>query len=139
MIARAASGWQTVTADLALILFLITAQVAGREPEAQVQVSDAKQAPAASSALAVHRPAKGETVREWLLATVTDERQVATISVNYAPGRRTEALAEAERLLGEADAAGVPSRLIAMPNAADDIVISVDYLRTPTDGTNLAR
>lgn len=31
MILRAASGWQTATADLALILFLITAQAVREE------------------------------------------------------------------------------------------------------------
>ncbi|MBX7481896.1 hypothetical protein [Qipengyuania qiaonensis] len=138
MIIRAASGWQTVTADLALILFLITAQAAGQKPEPQSRVDETRQAPATSSALAVHRPAEGETVREWLLATVTDERQLATLSVSYTPGRRTEALVEAERIMAEADDAEVPMRLIAQPNTVDDLVISVDYLRTPQDGTNLA-
>ena len=49
-----------------------------------------------------------------------------------------QALAEGERLLGEAEAAGVAARLIAMPNSSDDILVSVDYLRPAPDGTNLA-
>jgi alanine racemase len=146
MILRAASGWQTVTADLALILFLITAQ-AVREPsatpsqeetEVEAETDAAEPAPVTSSALALHKPAPGESVQEWLRATVTDERQVATISIGYAPGQREEALAEGERLLGEAEAAGVAARLIAMPNSSDDILVSVDYLRPAPDGTNLA-
>lgn len=145
MILRAASGWQTVTADLALILFLITAQ-AVREPpvpsqeetEVEVEADTEEPAPVTSSALALHKPAPGESVQEWLRATVTDERQVATISIGYAPGQREEALVEGERLLGEAEAAGVAARLIAMPNSSDDILVSVDYLRPAPDGTNLA-
>jgi hypothetical protein len=146
MILRAASGWQTVTADLALILFLITAQ-AVREPaapspqeetEVEAEADTAEPAPVASSALALHKPAKGESVEEWLLAAVTDERQVATISIGYAPGQREEALAEGERLLAEAEAAGVAARLIAMPNSSAAILVSVDYLRPAPDGTNLA-
>lgn len=146
MILRAASGWQTVTADLALILFLITAQ-AVREPPAppsqvetgvEAETDTVEPAPVTSSALALHKPAPGESVQEWLRATVTDERQVATISIGYAPGQREEALAEGERLLGEAEAAGVAARLIAMPNSSDDILLSVDYLRPAPDGTNLA-
>jgi hypothetical protein len=151
MILRAASGWQTVTADLALILFLITAQAVREtpgpppeveaeleaEPEAEVDVEEP--APVTSSALALHKPAPGESVHEWLLAAVTDERQVATILIGYAPGQREQALAEGERLLGEAEAAGVAARLIAMPNSSDDILVSVDYLRAAPDGTNLAQ
>lgn len=146
MILRAASGWQTVTADLALILFLITAQ-AVREPsatpsqqetEVEAETDAGEPAPVTSSALALHKPAPGESVQEWLRATVTDERQVATISIGYAPGYREEALAEGERLLAEAEAAGVAARLIAMPNSSDDILVSVDYLRPAPDGTNLA-
>ena len=146
MILRAASGWQTVTADLALILFLITAQ-AVREPpvpspqeetEVEAEADTEEPAPVTSSALALHKPAPGESVQEWLRATVTDERQVATISIGYAPGQREEALAEGERLLGEAEAAGVAARLIAMPNSSDDILLSFDYLRPAPDGTNLA-
>jgi len=146
MILRAASGWQTVTADLALILFLITAQ-AVREPaapspqektEVEAKTDAGEPAPVTSSALALHKPAPGESVHEWLLAAVTDERQVATISIGYAPGQREAALAEGVRLLGEAEAAGVAARLIAMPNSSDDILVSVDYLRPAPDGTNLA-
>jgi hypothetical protein len=147
MILRATSGWQTVTADLALILFLITAQAVRETPapppveetEIESETETEEPAPMASSALALHKPAPGESVQEWLLAAVTDERQVATISIGYTPGQRENALAEGERLLGEAEAAGVAARLIAMPNASDDILVSVDYLRTGQDGTNLAQ
>jgi hypothetical protein len=128
MIVRAASGWQTVIADLALILFLITAQAVGKKPATQSQAEE-RQPPASSSALAVHRPEQGESVREWLIASTTDQRQMATISVGYTPEKRAEALTEAERMLAEADSAGVPARLIATPNATDDVVITVDYLR----------
>ena len=129
MIVRAASGWQTVIADLALILFLITAQAVGKKPATQSQAEEERQPPASSSALAVHRPKQGESVREWLVASTTDQRQMATISVGYTQEKRAEALSEAERLLAEADSAGVPARLIATPNATDDVVITVDYLR----------
>lgn len=140
MILRAASGWQTATADLALILFLITAQAVREEqPTPAIATESGTPAPVSSSALALHRPAQGENVREWLLATVTDERQVATISVSYTRERRAYALAEGERLLGEAETAGVAARLVAMPDARDDTVIAVDYIREEGDGTNLAR
>lgn len=146
MILRGSSGWQTITADLALILFLITAQAAGNEvstgelPMAS-EVGAAREAPApvASSAMAVHRPGTGEDVRDWLIATVTDERQVATIAIAYTPERRAEALSEGERLLAVAEAAGVAARLVATPNAKAETLISVDFLRNAEDGTSLAQ
>ena len=138
MILRAASGWQTITADLALILFLITAQAANETPEEPAPPEPRQSVPQGSSALALHRPKSGESTRERLLAAASDDRQVATISVGYAPTRRAEALAEGERLLEDAEDAGVAARLIAMPNVRDEIVISVDYLRTPMNGTDFA-
>ncbi|MEX0341093.1 MAG: hypothetical protein AB3N06_00765 [Erythrobacter sp.] len=146
MILRGSSGWQTVTADLALILFLITAQAVGNEastaePPVAPAVGAEREAPApvASSAMAVHRPGAGEAVREWLIATVTDERQVATIAIAYTPERRAEALSEGERLLAEAEAAGVAARLVASPDTKEETVISVDFLRNAEDGTSLAQ
>lgn len=139
MIVRAISGWQTATADLALILFLITAQAVRDEPEqATPELRQDGQVPIASSALAVHKPAPGEDVRGWLLATVTDERQVATVTVSYTPDHRDAALVEGSRLLGEAEKAGISARLVAIPDIRDDTVISVEYLRPSTHGTNLA-
>lgn len=139
MIVRAAAGWQTITADLALILFLVTAQFAGNDPVPPERTEHRQEAAAAnSSALAVHRPATGEPVRDWLAATVTDGRQVVTISVDYAPGNRALALAEGARILEEAEAAGVPARLVATPGALDAVLVSIDYLRIGKDGTNFA-
>ena len=88
MILRAASGWQTITADLALILFLITAQAANETPEEPAPPEPRQSVPQGSSALALHRPKSGESTREWLLAAASDDRQGATISVGYAPTRR---------------------------------------------------
>lgn len=142
MIGRGGSGWQTTTADLALILFLITAQAVREEPSPAAHTPPAAQEgaelPLASSALARHNPAPGESVEEWLRASVTDERQVATISVSYTPGTRAVALAEGARLLGEAETAGVAARLVAMPDTRDETVIAVDYLRAAGDGTKFA-
>lgn len=146
MIVRAGSGWQTTMADLALILFLITAQAVREEgtrqaePEKAVAATETNgKAPEAEAALALHKPARGESMRGWLLATVTDQRQVATITVSYTKGQRAAALAEGGRLLDEAEAVGVAARLIAMPDARDETVIAVDFLRDGENGTNLAR
>jgi len=86
----------------------------------------------------VHRPAPGESVTEWLRAAATDERQMATIEIGYPAGSRDAALAEGSRLLDEAERAGVTARLLLAPDTAAGVIISVDYLRRPEDGTNLA-
>ena len=49
-----------------------------------------------------------------------------------------KALAEGSRLLDEAERAGVTARLLLAPDTAAGVIISVDYLRRPEDGTNLA-
>lgn len=139
MIARANSSWLTITADLALILFLVTAQVADSQPAMLKRpVNPPLHTHDTSSALAVHQPAIGESVRNWLAATISDARQVATISVEYLPGNRASAVAEATRLLEEADEAGVPARLIVTPSTVNSTSIFVDYLRDGDNGTNLA-
>jgi len=145
MILRGSSGWQTITADLALILFLATAVSIGDglDPDKDTAKpppdNDADiPFPEVSSALAVHRPSAGEPVGEWLASSVTDHRQVATISISYAPDRRGEALTEGERLMAEAEAAGVAARLIAVPDTKQEILISVDFHRIQGDGTVLA-
>lgn len=140
MILRTTSGWQTITADLALILFLITAQAAVEPSERPAPVASEKRAAAEStSALAVHNPARGENIADWLRDTVTDRRQVATISIEYRPGARAAALAEGDRLLEEAEGAGVEARLMVAKGAADQTVVAVDYLRSGEDGTDLAK
>ena len=87
----------------------------------------------------MHRPARGENISEWLAAGVSDERQVATIAIDYAPGDRNIALTEGTRLLGNADAARVTARLVLAPAARNATLVSIDYLREGEAGTDLAQ
>lgn len=157
MITRFGSGWQTITADLALILFLITAQVAAQKPvvsEAKDQASDTadtadtadrtvagggKNLPMPVAALAIHKPAQGEAIDGWLDEVVDDERKLVTIAVGFSPSGQTEAVAEGNRLLSDAIAAGVKARLVLEPASRNDIVLSVDYLDGSVDGTEFAQ
>ncbi|GMM93545.1 hypothetical protein [Qipengyuania sp. MTN3-11] len=141
MILRATSGWQTITADLALILFLITAQAVS-EPEPEQKPTLARSEPGApvesTGALAVHRPAIGEDMGEWLRSAAIDERQVATISIDYAPGERAVALREADRLLASAEAEAVDARLIVAPGPETRAIVTIDYFRSSMAGTDFA-
>ncbi len=139
MISRATTGWQTITADLALILFLITAQAVTDHADRPAPVNNERfPTTESTSALAVHYPARGEDINDWLRDTMIDRRQVATISIEYGPGARASALAEGDRLLGQAETAGVGARLMVVPGAADQTIIAVDYLRSEGDGTDFA-
>ena len=55
MIARAGSGWQTVLADLSLILFMITAAAASELPTAPVSKHAVPVLPALGEPVAVWR------------------------------------------------------------------------------------
>ena len=124
MIARAGSGWQTVLADLAIILFMVTAATLSQQDD---QPSPAKPAgqPAATPApsprgmpLALYRPGPGAPpVRDWLAAQGADARQQLTIVAQYGAGGLWPALAQAGRLAGEAGAAGMRARIVVEPGA----------------------
>ena len=96
MIARVGSGWQTVLADLSLILFMVTASA----------VSQARDDPAAPSGgfamaepVAVWRPSPtGPTLTQWLSAQQADPRMKLTLFVHAPAGGEGDAL----RLVGTA-------------------------------------
>lgn len=90
MIARAGSGWQTVLADLSLILFMVAASA----------VSQARDDPAAPSGgfamaepVAVWRPSPaGPTLAGWLADQPTDPRLRLTLFVHAPAGGEGAAL-----------------------------------------------
>lgn len=102
MIARAGSGWQTVLADLSLILFMVTA-AALSEPGA------AGEAPAMSQPVAQWRAGAGAPgLSAWLAAQAPDHRQQLTI---VAP------LAAAQLALDLARSVRRPVRIVLDPGA----------------------
>lgn len=111
MRARAGSGWQTVLADLSLILFMLTAAAVSTAPAAPKPKEPA--APLRGDPVAVWRPGPGAPpLSQWLKSQGADPRLRLTIVVPYGPGRRDAALAEAQRL---AAAGEIPSRVIVEP------------------------
>ena len=111
MKARAGSGWQTLLADLSIILFIVMAAA----------VKDGEQAPAPSARsvpLAVYRQGiGGPPLGQWLAGQSADLRQQLSIVAHYAPGGQDAALAEASALLHQAGMAGVRARLVVEPGA----------------------
>lgn len=108
MIARAGSGWQTVLADLSLILFMITAAAASELPTA-LAVPVRVTLPALGEPVAVWRAGPGApTLQAWLSSSGPDPRLRLTILA--APEQAGAALAMAAT-------AGRPARILLEPQA----------------------
>ena len=121
MIARSGSGWQTVLADLSLILFMITAAAVSEGP--------AKPAPPPPAPLLV-LPALGEPVavwragpdapalRAWLAQNAADPRLRVTI---IAPDSAAEAA------LALSKSAGRPARVLLEPGVSGTPMVTLTY------------
>jgi hypothetical protein len=112
MIARVGSGWQTVLADLSLILFMVTASAVAQADGIVVQADASPRA----EPLAFYVPGKdAPTLRQWLAEQGGDGRQMLTIVASYRPGRRADALANAAALAGEMEGSDTPLRVVVEP------------------------
>lgn len=140
MIARLGSGWQTITADLALILFLVTAQATVSEPASSgdlppPQASEPAPAPTPSptphavegSGMAVFRPGPGLDLAEWLAETRTDDRQSVTAIVRFPADGRGAAMERAERLMAALEEAGARPRLVIEPAREAESLVVIGY------------
>ena len=144
MIARLGSGWQTITADLALILFLVTAQATVSGPVvsgdiAPSQASKPAPSPTASptphaiegSGMAVFRPGPGLDLAAWLAETRTDDRQSVTAIVRFPADGRGAAMGRAERLMGALEEAGARPRLVIEPAQEAESLVVIGYEGAP--------
>ncbi|HEX4848385.1 MAG TPA: hypothetical protein VFV30_09590 [Novosphingobium sp.] len=110
MIARAGSGWQTVLADLSLILFMVTAAAVSQQPAA----APARPAPAAL-------PALGEPVAQWRAGPDAPALSAWLRSSGGDPRLRLTILAgpdSAAAALALAAGAGRPARVLIEPGAS---------------------
>lgn len=113
MIARAGSGWQTVLADLSLILFMVTGSAVSSAGAARGEA----QAPSPTGEpLALWRAGAGAPpLGAWLAVQGTDPRQQLTIVARYAPGGLAGAIGAADTLAREAGKAGYSARVVIEP------------------------
>ena len=121
---RGAISWQTMLADLALILFMVTAAAMGQTPKIPPKVPAPHPAAkpmalpysARGEALALWRAGAGApSLSAWLGAQAADQRQQLTISAAYQPGHFAEAAAKAADLATQAGAMGHKARLVIEP------------------------
>lgn len=120
IVARAGSGWQTLLADLSIILFMVTAATLSQSKDGATAMAAAAPEPPKASArsepLAVYRLAPGAPpLGQWLAAQSPDPRQQLSIVAHYAPGKQQAALSDAATLLAQAGASGVSARLVVEP------------------------
>ena len=119
MITRMGSGWQTLMADLSIILFMITAAALSQQgPDAiarPAQTPSERSEPVAVYRVGPDAPPLGE----WLAAQPRDPRQMLTIVSTYASGRQGPALDLAAKLAREAGAFGLAARVLVEPGAGE--------------------
>ncbi|KRA82871.1 hypothetical protein ASD76_01900 [Altererythrobacter sp. Root672] len=100
-------GWQTTMADLALILFIVTA--AGISSE--IQKKDAL--PVSGEPLAIYSDAEGAPpLSQWLAEQAPDQRQQLSLIVRYEAGHAPEAAEKAIEMARAAGPAGQSARII---------------------------
>lgn len=112
MIVRAGTGWQYLLADLALILFMVTAAaLAHSEDQPKLATLSPQGEPLALYRVEAGAPPLGT----WLQDQSPDARQQLTIVAQYRPGGQAEALSRAETLAEEAGEAGAQARIVIEP------------------------
>jgi hypothetical protein len=138
MKARAGSGWQTLLADLSIILFMVTAAAlshsgpllagAGQTPSPPAITPQAIPAPSTrSEPLAIYRAGPGAPpLAAWLAAQSVDTRQQLTIVAHYTSAGQAAAMSGASALLLQAGKAGVRARLVVEPGEGG-IVATLAY------------
>ncbi|RXZ65226.1 hypothetical protein [Pelagerythrobacter rhizovicinus] len=138
ILSNARAGWQTTLADLALILFMVTAAAMAERPEAADPAEAASPVPARGEPLAIYRAAPGAPpLADWLAEQPHDARQNLTIVARYAAGRSAETAAAAVALASEAGAAGRNARIVVEPAQTSDLVAVLDF-DGRTSGTGIA-
>lgn len=117
MIVRAGTGWQTLMADLSIILFMVTAAALSQAGPGKAQAGKAELAPSQrGEPIAVYRSGDGAPpLAQWLETQPRDERQMLTVVSTYRPGSQADALARATTLAQQAFARGVQTRIVVEP------------------------
>lgn len=140
-----ASSWQTILADLCLILFMVTASALANAPDAPLE-PDAPEpsravakAPPLPSKPPIQPSVRAEPVgvwtdgpgapplAQWLQTQAADPRLRVTIAVRYLHDSREIALGHAARLSEAAGPRAATARMVVEPGRADGASVSVGY------------
>jgi len=126
---RIGASWQTLFADLSIILFMITAATLSRSHEDGPERPDSAmpQPMPAASPVALYRAEPGSPpLGQWLEAQAPDSRQRLSILVPYKPGGQADALERAATMLRQAGEAGANVRVVIEPGM-NDVTASLTF------------
>lgn len=113
--AAGGAGWAIMLADLALILFIVTASHAGGASAALAVTAAPDPVPQA-----IYRPAPGAPpLADWIAQQPAGEGASLQITLGYDPADPRRALDEAARLAAEATGAGAVPRIVLVPGGAE--------------------
>lgn len=124
---RLSYGWYVMLADLALILFMVTAQ-AVHDGEAQQLAGSPL--PAEGEPVAVYRPGNGAPpLRQWLAEEAQDQRLRLTVIARYTGPDAQEAALAAARLAS--DAGGNQTRVVVEPGQRQELLAVLAFDQVP--------
>lgn len=116
-------SWQVIIADLALILFMVTAAAMKRDREELAN----DPLPVRGEPVAIYRKAMGAPpVRQWLADQAPDARQRLTIVTRHAPGKAEDAASAALALAAET---GRPARIVIEPSGRSELLAVLAFDR----------
>jgi hypothetical protein len=126
-----AMPWQTILADLALILFMMTAAALANAPDGPL-LPKAPPPPAAASArgepVGVWRDGPdAPDLAAWLAQQARDPRLRVSILVRHVRGQERGALLRAEALVAAAGARGAGARIVIEPGREDGASVVLAY------------
>lgn len=139
MSGRSGRFWQVLLADLALILFIVSASMLDRP--ADLPAGDAARTQyEAGPALAIWRDSEdAQPLRDWLIAQQLDDRDRPLITVEHEQGGRDAGLRRVEVLLAEAGEETRDARILVQPGPHPGITVSLQYARVSGEtGPDLA-
>lgn len=143
-VSRNANSWHLILADLALILFLVTAAALSAGSGSQANdgetisgeaISGEAKPPATpppsnpvAPSQALYRADPGlPTLAQWLADQPRDPRAALTIVAQHAPGEEDSAWSDARAMAATASAMGVRARVIIREGDASDLHASLGY------------
>ncbi len=123
-------GWQTILADLSIILFMVTANDLSNADfrDTPEEAGETAAMVATGEPVAIYRPGPDViSLGEWLSGQEADGRQQATILVRHAGAGIEQAIAGGLTLAAEAEAVGYPARLIVEQGDSPDLSVLLTY------------
>ena len=122
-------GWQTVFADLSIILFMMTASAVGNAPTASKNQTMVPPVAAETVPVAVWRDAPGaQPLHDWLASQGQDPRVRFSFIVRYRDGGSPKAAAQ---LLALAQSTGHNSRIMLEPTGFDETLVIARFEGPP--------